>query len=159
MGSYSSRGYGLCVDPGCPRDPPPDRQKIACAWAHSNFSQQAIAARSVGAGVQEGLEVGDLAVEVTGRGLWWIGEAIRSAREDLTWHQYYPTSACTKMLILTPFPLVDAVQGDVFMLLRQPNQGEDDIELIPSQFGAATGGQHSLEYFRLRVTWDVAIGQ
>lgn len=34
---------------------------------------------------------------------------------------------------LTSLPLVDAVQGDVFALLRQPNQCKHDIELVPSQ--------------------------
>jgi hypothetical protein len=45
------------------------------------------------------------------------------------------------------------------MLLRQPNQGEDNIELVPSQLGAATRRQHDLEYLGLRVTWDITIGQ
>ena len=55
------------------------------------------------------------------------------------------------LLTLTPFSLVNAVEGDVLVLLGQPNQGKDNIELVPTQLGASTGGQHNLEDLGLGV--------
>ena len=87
----------------------------------------------------EGWAAGPVGGEEMVREPWWTAAASRLEREDLAGRQYGSLMACRTMLTLTPFPLVDAVQGDVLMLLRQPNQGEDNIELVPSQFGAATG--------------------
>lgn len=87
---------------------------------------------------QEEWAAGPVGEAEMARGPWWTVAASRLEREDLAGRQCRLLVACATMLTLTPFPLVDAVQGDVLMLLRQPNQGEDDVELVPSQLGAVT---------------------